>query len=72
MLECSAQRPWGLHPDVRNDGDCPRCGWTAPGPKAYAVLDAIQDAEEREWLRTRAAELGLIVLDAPGEDRLAA
>jgi hypothetical protein len=42
MLECSAKRPWGLHPGVRNDEDCPRCGWTAPGP----IGDARAEAEE--------------------------
>jgi hypothetical protein len=32
MLTCSTDRPWGLHAPVRSDEDCPRCGWTAPGP----------------------------------------
>ena len=31
MFECSKQAPWGIHLPVRNDEDCPRCGWTAPG-----------------------------------------
>jgi hypothetical protein len=36
---------------VHNDEDCPRCGWTAPGPKG----DALEAAEAaRAWL----AELG--------------
>jgi hypothetical protein len=57
-FQCSIEKPWGVHSGLRNDQDCPRCGWTAPGPKADALLDAIYEAEEREWLRTRAAELG--------------
>jgi hypothetical protein len=44
-LECSAERPWGLHGGLRNDGDCPRCGWTAPGPAGDARLDAIEALE---------------------------
>ena len=71
-LSCSAARPWGIHASVRNDEDCPRCGWTAPGPKADALVEAAYEAEEREWLRARAAELGWILLEAPPEDRLAA
>ena len=71
-LTCSPERPWGVHAPVRNDGDCARCGWTAPGPKADAVLDAQYQAEEREWLRTRAAELGWVVLEAAPEGWLAA
>jgi hypothetical protein len=57
---------------VVNDGNCERCGWTAPGPRADAVLDAAYEAQEREWLRARAAELGWIVLEAKPEGRLAA
>ncbi len=45
-FECSAERPWGIHPIVRNDEDCPRCGWTAPGPVGDARSDAIAAAEE--------------------------
>ena len=62
-FECSAERPWGLHAGVRNDEDCPRCGWTAPGPRADAVLDAAYEAEERAWLHARAAELGWILIE---------
>jgi hypothetical protein len=51
MLTCSPDRPWGVHPPVRSDEDCPRCGWTAPGPKGDAIEAA---AEARSWL----AELG--------------
>ena len=39
-LYCSTERPWGVHSTVRNDEDCPRCGWTAPGPRGDAVSDA--------------------------------
>lgn len=39
-FECSPERPWGLHPAVRNDEDCARCGWTAPGPKGDALAAA--------------------------------
>jgi len=42
MLTCSPERPWGVHSGVRSDGECPRCGWTAPGP----VSDARAEAEE--------------------------
>jgi hypothetical protein len=38
--ECSSARPWGIHPQVRNDEDCPRCGWTAPGPRGDARANA--------------------------------
>jgi hypothetical protein len=44
-FQCSAERPWGIHQAVRNDEDCPRCGWTAPGPKSDAREDALADAE---------------------------
>jgi hypothetical protein len=42
IIECTPERPWGIHPRVRNDEDCPRCGWTAPGP----LGDAREAAEE--------------------------
>ena len=51
MPACSVDRPWGIHPALRSDEDCPRCGWSAPGPKG----DARAAAEEaRAWM----AELG--------------
>jgi hypothetical protein len=62
---CSAERPWGIHPIVRNDEDCPRCGWTAPGPvgDARADLQAMHDA------LAAAAERGWVVHDgAPSEN----
>jgi hypothetical protein len=60
MLECSIVRPWGVHETVRNDGECPRCGWTAPGP----VGDARQDAREAlQGALVRAEALGWDVID---------
>jgi hypothetical protein len=35
-FECSPRKPWGIHAPVRNDEQCGRCGWTAPGPRADA------------------------------------
>ena len=35
-FQCTPQTPWGIHLAVRNDEDCPRCGWTAPGPRTDA------------------------------------
>jgi hypothetical protein len=65
MLECTAERPWGLHADVHNDGECPRCGWTAPGPAGDALSDLAEAAEEA-W--ARAEVLGWHVIDGAGED----
>jgi hypothetical protein len=45
-FECSAERPWGIHQKVFNDSDCPRCGWTAPGPVGDARADALYADEE--------------------------
>ena len=70
--QCSTERPWGVHLPLRNDEACPRCGWTAPGPVRDAALDALYAAQERAWLMARALELGLVVVDGPAEDRLAA
>jgi hypothetical protein len=63
MLTCSTDRPWGLHPPLRSDEDCPRCGWTAPGPKG----DARASAGEKPAL---AARLGWTVHE--GDPALAA
>ena len=52
-LECSPEAPWGIHPALRNDEDCPRCGWTAPGPKGDARADAARQI----------ATLGLALID---------
>ena len=46
ILECSVDRPWGLHPIVRNDEDCPRCGWRAPGPRGDALANVVAAAAE--------------------------
>ena len=27
-LECSSERPWGIHEYLRLDTACPRCGWS--------------------------------------------
>jgi hypothetical protein len=55
-VQCSKLRPWGIHPPVRNDEDCPRCGWTAPGPLGDA-------REAAAGARGRAASLGWSVID---------
>lgn len=62
VLHCSPQRPWGVHSTVLNDGDCPRCGWVAPGPIQDARLDALESAE----IRARADALGWEVIDGGG------
>jgi hypothetical protein len=41
---CSVDRPWGIHPEVRNDEPCGRCGWVAPGPIGDAIADRIAAA----------------------------
>jgi hypothetical protein len=64
MVTCSSERPWGVHAAVRSDEDCPRCGWTAPGP----LGDALEAAGAG---RARAAELGWTVHDG-GAEALAA
>lgn len=56
LFHCSPARPWGIHPPVRNDEDCPRCGWTAPGPKGDALRDARRLAAENGWAITDGAE----------------
>jgi hypothetical protein len=69
MLTCSTDRPWGVHVVVRSDEDCPRCGWTAPGPKGDALADAVEAAAEaRAW----AAEYGCIAGDGEPDLRRAA
>ncbi|MBV8687253.1 MAG: hypothetical protein JOZ90_01525 [Alphaproteobacteria bacterium] len=64
MLECSRERPWGVHQPVRNDAVCRRCGWTAPGPAGDARLDA--EAARIEAL-ARAEALGWDVIDGGDE-----
>jgi hypothetical protein len=45
MLHCSPKRPWGVHAVLRSDEDCPRCGWTAPGPAGDALAEAREAAD---------------------------
>ena len=59
-MQCSSERPWGIHPVVFNDRDCPRCGWTAPGPIGDAIAEAMETPEEA---RARAEALGWQVLE---------
>ncbi len=40
IIECSREKPWGIHPALRQD-QCPRCGWAAPPPPA---LQPVQPA----------------------------
>ena len=47
MIECSPATPWGIHPFARNDEACPRCGWTAPGPRSDARRAAARLAAEQ-------------------------
>ena len=68
MVQCSPERPWGIHPPVRNDEQCRQCGWTAPGPIGDARVAGAR-------ARTRAAALGWAIVDggaAPAERALAA
>jgi hypothetical protein len=48
-FECTSEKPWGIHPFVRNDQDCPRCGWTAPGPMSDALAARQRMAAEQGW-----------------------
>ncbi len=41
-FHCFEAKTWGIHPVVRNDELCPRCGWLAPGPKADALTMPLQ------------------------------
>jgi hypothetical protein len=63
MPTCSIDRPWGIHAAVRSDEDCPRCGWTAPGPLGDARADALAAGDAQ----ARAAELGWRVHEGGGE-----
>jgi len=67
MPSCSTERPWGIHPRLVSDEDCPRCGWTAPGPKGDALADAREAAAE-----ARAAALGWTVHGGDSLSSLAA
>jgi len=68
-FQCSSERPWGIHLPVRNDEDCSRCGWTAPGPLSDAVTDAIAAAEEAV---AQVATRFWVVTDDDGAQALAA
>jgi hypothetical protein len=57
-LTCSPARPWGLHPPVRNDAPCRRCGWIAPGPISDALDEAREAAEAAAEALARAEQLG--------------
>jgi len=48
-FHCSPATPWGIHPEVRNDEDCPRCGWTAPGPRGDAKAQDARLAAGLGW-----------------------
>ena len=53
-FDCPPRRPWGLHATVRNDEDCPRCGWTAPGPRTdVRCLSAIDGDAPRATALSR-------------------
>lgn len=58
VLECSIERPWGVHAAVRNDASCGRCGWVAPGPISDALEDAREAAEAAAAALARAEALG--------------
>jgi hypothetical protein len=59
ILICSKERPWGLHDAVRSDEDCPRCGWTAPGPIGDAAEEALALAGARSWRAEEGGEEAL-------------
>jgi len=63
IIECTPERPWGIHPRVHNDETCPRCGWIAPGPLGDARADA--EAAAADAL-ARAGELGWSVVEGGG------
>jgi hypothetical protein len=71
-FQCSSQRPWGVHAPVRNDENCPRCGWIAPGPIQDALLDAAEAAAAAQAALDRAAGLGWTVHEGGLGDSLAA
>jgi hypothetical protein len=49
IVECSREKPWGIHPSLRHN-HCPRCGWAAPAPPppqqpfAWIVIDGSLEA----------------------------
>jgi hypothetical protein len=60
-IECSPERPWGVHPRLHNDDACHRCGWTAPGPLS-AARNLAEDVAAAEAM-AHANELGWRILD---------
>jgi hypothetical protein len=69
-FHCSPVTPWGIHPVIRNDEECPRCGWTAPGPKGDALRDARRLAAENGWADGgEGAPVGQAVLPSEGGSR---
>ena len=62
-MQCSQDKPWGIHSPVRNDEPCARCGWTAPGPIQDALLDAAEAAAAAEAALARAQELGWTIVE---------
>lgn len=65
IVECSPERPWGIHPRVNNDEDCSRCGWTAPGPLSDA-REREEEVSAREAM-ARVNELGWSMLEGEAE-----
>lgn len=55
MMECSADRPWGIHPRLLSDAPCPRCGWIAPGPIGDARIEALEALELMKVLQAAEA-----------------
>jgi hypothetical protein len=51
-FECSPRTPWGIHAAVRNDEECSRCGWTAPGPRTDARCLTVLDGDTPSRTRT--------------------
>lgn len=72
VLECSAERPWGVHRRVRNDAPCSRCGWIAPGPISDALDDAREASAAAAAALARAEQLGWTVSRVGGGAALAA
>jgi hypothetical protein len=75
MFECSPETPWGLHAPIRNDELCPRCGWTAPGPKsdalARAATLATAIAAEHGWTVIEGGAREAALADPAAEPRAA-
>ena len=68
IIECSAERPWGIHPRVQNDEPCTRCGWTAPGPLSDARAEAEEIAAAQALARANEHCWALLESDADGAE----